>query len=127
MNTGQMLLVIGALALLSTIAISVNSTLLDNDQVAVEAQSGIMAVSLCEGRIDSLVAVGFGSLTAGASADSIHTDFAAFACSTSVAFVQTAAPDVAVVGPTNLMRVSVTVSSDFMTGGVTLSTVVGGY
>jgi len=127
MNTGQMLLVIGALALLSTIAISVNSTLLDNDQVAVEAQSGIMAVSLCEGTIDDLVLTEFDSLAVGVSADSIRTDFAVFVCSTRVDFVQVSAPEVAVAGPTGLKRVRVTVSSDFMTGGVTMRTVVGDF
>lgn len=127
MNTGQMLLVIGALALLSTIALSVNSTLLDNDQVSLEAQAGLMAVSLCEGKMEDLVTTKFDSLTTGVSTDTLFTPFAAFVCTTRVDYVQAANPDQAVTGPTSLKRVRVTVSNEYMTGGITLRTIVGDY
>ena len=127
MNTGQMLLVIAALVLLSTIALSLNNTLLDSDRVSVEAQSGILAVSLCRGEIEDLVATDFDSLAVGSSLDTLFTPYAAFTCSTSVGFVQAAAPDNPVVGPTNLKRVVVTVSNDYMTGSVTLRAVVGDF
>ena len=127
MNTGQMLLVIAALVLLSTIALSLNNTLLDSDRVSVEAQSGILAVSLCRGEIEGLVAADFDSLAVGVSLDTLLTPYAAFTCSTSVDFVQAAAPDNPVVGPTPLKRVMVTVSNDYMTGGVTLRAVVGDF
>ena len=127
MNTGQMLLVLAALVLLSTIALSLNNTLLDSDRVSVEAQSGILAVSLCRGEIENLVATDFDSLVVGVSLDTLFTPYAAFTCSTSVSFVQAAAPDNPVVGPTGLKRVTVTVSNDYMTGSVTLRAVVGDF
>ncbi len=127
MNTGQMLLVIGALAILSTIALSVNSTLLDNDLVSAEAQSGMIAVSLCQGEIGDLIVTDFDSLAIGTSAETINTPFAAFACTTEVGYVQAAAPDNVVAGPTSLKRLSVTVSSDYMTGGITLRAIVANY
>ncbi len=126
MNTGQMLLVIGALALLSTIALSVNRALLGSDRTLLETQSGLMAVSLCQGEIDSRVASDFDSLAVGSSIDTLLTPFTSFTCSTRVDYVEASSPDNAVVGPTGLKRVSVTVSNDYMTGGVTLSSVVGG-
>lgn len=127
MNTGQMLLVIGALVLLSTIALSVNRTLLDNDEVALEAQAGLIAVSLCQGEIERLVASDFDSLAVGASADTLQTPFASFTCSTYVEYVEASAPDVAVADSTSLKRVSVKVSSDYMTGQITLRSIVGDY
>ena len=127
MNTGQMLLVIGAFALLSTIALSVNSTLLDNQQVALEAQYGVMAVSLCQGEIETLVAANFGSLAIGISTDTLLTPLAAFVCTARVDYVQAAFPDVVVGGPTSLKRVRVTVSNEYMTGGVTLRAIMGDY
>jgi len=122
-----MLLVIGALALLSTIAVSINSTLLDSERVSLESQAGMMAVSLCQGKIDEVAAVDFDSLAVGVSTETIATTFAAFVCTTRVDFVQAAAPDVAVVGPTSLKRVLVTVVNEYMAEGIALRTVVGDY
>jgi len=127
MNTGQMLLVIGAMALLSTIALSVNRTLLENDGVALEAQSGAIATSLCQGKLSTLVTTGFDSLTIGVSTDTLHTPFAAFPCTSTVEYVQLAAPDNVVVGPSDLKRITVKVSSAYMSGGVTLRTLVGDF
>ena len=46
MNTGQMMLVVAGMVLLSTISLSVNSTLLQSDQVAIEAQAGMVRFSV---------------------------------------------------------------------------------
>ena len=127
MNTGQMLLVIAALALLSTIALSVNSTLLDNDEISYEAQSGIMAVALCRGEIARRVAAGFDSLVVGSTVDTLYTPFSSFVCSTAVEFVEASSPDVVVADSTGYKRLSVVVSNSFMIGGVTLRSIVGDY
>jgi len=127
MNTGQMFLVIGAMVLLSTVALSMNRTLLNSDLVALEAQSGLMAVSLCQGEIETLAVTDFDSLTVGVTTDTLATPFAAFVCSTQVDYVQATSPDLAVVGPTSLKRVRVTVSNEYMTGSLTLRSVVGDY
>lgn len=127
MNTGQMLLVIGALALLSAIGLSINRTLLDSERISVETQAGIMAVPLCQGKIEEVTAVDFDSLAVGVSTTTISTAFAAFACTTRVDYVQAAAPDVAVAGPTSLKRVVVTVANAYMSEGISLRTIVGDY
>ena len=127
MNTGQLLLVIGALSLLSTIALSVNRTLLDNDTMMIEAQSGVLAVSLCQGKIEENIRADFDSLSVGETVDTLFTPYSAFVCTTQVDYVEAAAPSTAVTGPTSLKRVQVTVSSDYMTGAVTLSALVGDY
>lgn len=127
MNTGQLLLVIAALSLLSTIALSVNRTLLDNDTMMIEAQSGVLAVSLCHGKIEEHIRADFDSLAVGETADTLFTPYSAFVCTTRVDYVEATAPSTAVIGPTSLKRVQVTVSSDYMTGAVTLSALAGDY
>ena len=127
MNTGQMLLVIGALALLSTITLSVNRTLLENDEVVLEIQSGVLAIALAEGEIGALVATGYDSLSIGLSTDTLSTPFAAFACTTRVDYVQAADVDQAVTDSTSLKRVQVAVANEYMVGSVTLSALVGDY
>jgi len=127
MNSGQMLLVIGAIALFSTIAISVNSTLVDSEGVAVETQASIIAASLCQGEIETVAAEPFDSLAVGVVVDTLTTSFAVFMCTTRVDFVQATAPDFPVVGPTSLMRILVKVDNEFMAEGVTLRTIVGDY
>lgn len=127
MNTGQMMLVVAGLALLSTIALSVNSTLLESDQVAIESQAGIAAVSVCQEQLEDRLAAGFDSLAIGVSASTVPTAFAVFACTTRVDYVSAAAPDQAVAGPTPLKRVRVTAASEYLTGSITLSAVAGDY
>ena len=127
MNTGQMMLVIGAFALLSTIVLSINRSFLDTDQASLESQAGMMAVSLCQGEIETLAATDFDSLSIGTSIDTLLTPFEAFVCSTKVDYVLASAPNSAVAGPTQLKRVSVTVSNQHMTGEITLSAIVGDY
>ncbi len=127
MNTGQLLLVIAALSLFSTIALSVNRTLLDNDQMMIEAQSGVLAVSLGHGEIEENIRADFDSLAVGETVDTLFTPYSAFVCTTRVDYVEAGAPSTAVVGPTSLKRVQVTVASDYTTGAVTLSALVGDY
>jgi hypothetical protein len=127
MNTGQLLLVIAALSLLTTLALSINRTLLDNDTMMIEAQSGVLAVSLGRGEIDRNIRVDFESLAVGETVDTLFTPYSAFVCTTQVDYVEAAAPSTAVAGPTSLKRVQVTVSSDYMTGAVTFSALVGDY
>ena len=122
-----MLLVVGALALLSTIALSLNQAMLINDETAFEAQFGMMAVSLSQGQIEALAATDFDSLNVGVSTQSLATPLATFVCTTRVDYVQAATPDVAVSGPTSLKRVSVEVGGAYMTGEVSLSAIVGDY
>lgn len=125
MNTGQMLLVLAGMMLLSTIALSVNSTLLQSDQVAIEAQAGMVAVTLCRDRLEEALAAGFDSVAIGISAAAETTSFAAYACTTQVDYVTAASPNQAVVGPTPLKRVRVSAASPYLSGAVTLNAIVG--
>lgn len=127
MNTGQMLLVIGALALLATITLSVNRALMDSELGSLEVEAGIVAVSLCQAKLEETAAADFDSIATGVAVDTISTRFAAFVCSTQVDYVQVAAPDVAVAGPTSLKRVWVTVVNEYMAESVSLRTLVGDY
>lgn len=125
MNTGQMMLVVAGMILLSTISLSVNSTLLQSDQVAIEAQAGMVAVALCRGRLEGTLAAGFDSVAIGVSAAAETTSFAVFACTTRVDYVRAASPDQAVAGLTPLKRVRVSAASPYLSGTVTLSAIVG--
>jgi hypothetical protein len=127
MNTGQMMLVIGGMALLATIALSVNDTLLQSDQVAVEAQAGMVALALCRGRLEEELAAGFDSVAIGVSAAAETTSFAAFACTVRVDYVEAAAPDQGVAGPTSLKRVRVSAASPYLSGEIELSGLIGDY
>ncbi len=127
MNTGQMLLVLGAVMLLSTIALSVNRALLDSDRSALRAQAGMMAVAVGQGRLEELAATDFDSLTVETRADSIVTPYGSFVCSTRVEYVLPVAPDAPVAFVTSLKRVGVAVDSDYLSEPVVLQTVVGDY
>ena len=127
MNTGQMLLVIGGIVLLSTVALSVNETLLQNEEMVVASQAGVEAVSLCEAVIEGCVATGFDSLTVATIGDTLLTPFAAFVCTTRVNYVLIANPDSTVVTPTRMKRVLVEVSSNYMPGTVSMAALVGKY
>lgn len=125
MNTGQMMLVVAGMVLLSTISLSVNSTLLQSDQVAIEAQAGMVALALCRGRLEEELAAGFDSVAIGVSAAAETTSFAVYACTTRVDYVSAAAPDQAVAGPTPLKRVRVSAASPYLSGVITLNAIVG--
>ncbi|MBI2505637.1 MAG: hypothetical protein HYW07_20685 [Candidatus Latescibacteria bacterium] len=125
MNTGQMMLVVAGMILLSTISLSVNSTLLQSDEVAIEAQAGMVALALCRGRLEEELAAGFDSVAIGVSAAAETTSFAVYACTTQVDYVTAASPDQAVAGPTSLKRVRVSAASPYLSGAITLSAIVG--
>ena len=127
MNTGQMLLVIGAFTLLTTLSASVSRTLMDSDRTQVEARIGTMAVSICQGEIDRLVTTDFDSLQLGATVDTITTGLASFVCSTHVGYVTDAAPEVLVAGPTRFKRVDAVTRSAYMPGTATLRAVAGDF
>lgn len=127
MNTGQMLLVVGAFALLASSGLSVNRTLASNDVLVAEAKTGCTAVLLAQGRVSELTAVPFDSLAVGTWADTMAAGFGAAVCSTEVCYVTIGAPDSMVTGPTGLKRVCVTVRSEGMPGRVMLRSVVGQY
>ena len=126
-NTGQMLLVLGGFVLLATLAISVNSTVLSSDQVAVEAQTASAALSLGEGELDKLVALGFDGLVIGSSLDTLVTNYETFTCSTKVEYVSLTNPDSVSVAATVCKRVTVKLFSPYMSGQLALSSVVGQY
>lgn len=65
MNTGQMLLVIGALALLSTLTLAVNSTIINKYQMIYEAEATIDAISLGQALLDEALAEEFDEKTTG--------------------------------------------------------------
>lgn len=67
MNTGQMLLVIGALALLSTLTLAVNSTIINKYQMIYEAEATIDAISLGQALLDEALAKAFDEKTTGTS------------------------------------------------------------
>lgn len=127
MNTGQMLLVLGAVMLLSTIALSVNRALLDSGRSALEAQAGMMAVAVGQGRLEELSATDFDSLTVEARVDSVVTPYGSFACSTRVEYVRPGALDAPVTFVTSLKRVGVAVDSEYLSEPVVLQTIVGDY
>ena len=52
MNTGQMMLSIGALILLSTVVLRVNTSFLTTKQVMNESKFGVLAVSLAQSVIE---------------------------------------------------------------------------
>ena len=113
MNTGQTLLVVGAFSLLSTVAGSVARAVMEGDRSLVEAQAGTIAVFVAQEKIDDFISTPFDSLAVGAWTDTLYTTFAAFVCSTRVAYVQDTSPDSAVGGPTSFKRMSVAVRSRF--------------
>lgn len=55
MNTGQMLLVLGALVLLSMVSISVNSMIINKTSTMLEAEADLNAVSLAQSMLDEIM------------------------------------------------------------------------
>ena len=64
MNLGQMLLVVGAIAMLATLTVSVNSTILQAYVVSYDSEATINAISIGESMIDEILTQRFDSLTA---------------------------------------------------------------
>jgi hypothetical protein len=127
MGTGQTLLVLGAVVLLSTVALSINSTLLNNDQVSVKTNLGLAATSVCRSLMEDRARLPFDSLAVGTTVQNVVTPMGAFPCTVKVAYVQEAAPDNAVAGPTPYKKVSVVATSLYLDYDVRLHTVVADY
>ena len=127
MGTGQTLLVLGAVVLLSTVALSINSALLGNDQVSVQANIGLTATTVCRSVLEDRARRAFDSLAVGTTVVQTATPMGTYPCTVKVAYVQDTAPDNAVAGPTPYKKVSVVVSSPYLTYDVRLNTVVADY
>ena len=127
MNTGQMLLVVGAFSLLSSTGLSVNRTFLDNDRNIGEARAGSRVVLLAQGRMSRLISMQFDSLQVGSWQDTVHTAAGAVECSTHVGYVTQLAPDSVVAVASGLKRISVTLWSPEMPGEINLRAVRGNY
>ena len=127
MGTGQTLLVLGAVVILSTIALSINNALLNNDQVSVKTNISVAAASVCRSVLEDQARVKFDSLAVGTTMLSVTTPMGAFPCSVKVAYVQETAPDNAVAGPTPYKKVSVVVTSPYLDYTVQLHTVIANY
>ncbi len=63
MNRGQVLLVVAALALLSTLEVSINSTLLRASMSTYDSEAGIEAVSVAQAMIDEMLTQAYDSVT----------------------------------------------------------------
>ena len=127
MGTGQTLLVLGAVVLLSTVALSINSTLMNNDQVSVKASLGVTATSICRSALEDRARMDFDSLAVGTIVTQTATPMGTFPCTLKVAYVQDTAPDNAVAGPTSYKKVSAIVTSPYLDYNVQLHTVVADY
>ena len=64
MNTGQMLMVLGALMLLSLVALSVNSMLVNKTSTMLETEADLNAVSLAQSMLDEILADSYDAATA---------------------------------------------------------------
>ena len=127
MNTGQMLWVIGAFVLLSSATVCLNRTLAQNDGTVLEARVGLLAVSVCQGRLDALATSDFDSLTVGSYTDTLSGSFGALACSTHIGHVSDLDPDSVLATPTGLKRISVAVTGPGMPGTVAMRALAGKY
>ena len=127
MGTGQTLLVLGAVVLLSAVALTINSSLLNNDQVSVKANLGVAATSICRSVLEDRARMAFDSLAIGTTVIQTATPVGTFPCTLKVAYVQDTAPDNAVAGPTSYKKVSAIVTSPYLDYTVQLHTVVADY
>ncbi len=127
MGTGQTLLVLGAVVILSTVALSINNTLLNNDQISVQANITLTATSVCRSLIEDYARLPFDSLAVGTTLLNVTTPIAAFPCSLSVAFVQENVPDNPVMGPTSYKKVSAIATSPHLSYTIQLHTVIADY
>ncbi|MBI1804525.1 MAG: hypothetical protein HY033_12445 [Ignavibacteriae bacterium] len=65
MNLGQMLLVAGAVAMLATLTVSINSTILQAYVISYDSEATIDATSIGQAMIDEILTQKFDSLTVG--------------------------------------------------------------
>ena len=72
MNTGQMMLTIGALVLLSTLMLRVNTNNLQTDSIRAEAQYGVLATSIITSIIEEAKSLAFDATTDSNSITSVN-------------------------------------------------------
>ncbi len=65
MGTGQMMLIIGALALLATLTLSINSTIISKYELIYEAEATVDAISIGQAMLDEALAQDFDENTIG--------------------------------------------------------------
>ena len=63
MGTGQMMMIIGAMALLATLSLSINSTILSKYELIYEAEATIDAISIGQAMLDEAILKDFDQLT----------------------------------------------------------------
>ncbi len=135
MNTGQMLLVLGAIVLFGIILLSVHQVLMDSRVMAVEARVGPLAVAIGQGRVERLASAGYnatalevdGSTWVGLDTNVVGTVLDTFTVITRVNYVEAAALNDTVTAVTRLKRVMVTVSNPYLHHPLAFSTIVGQY
>lgn len=135
MNTGQMLLVVGAIVLFGIILLNVHQVLMDSRLMAVEARVGPLAVAIGQGRVERLASAGFSAAALEVDdndwvrldTDVVATVLDTFTVITRVNYVEAAALNDTVTTVTRLKRVLVTVSNPYLHHPLTLSTIVGDY
>jgi len=64
MNTGQLLLVIGALTLLSIVTLSVNSMFLSKTTAIIQSEAHLTAISVAQSMLDEIMVAAYDSATA---------------------------------------------------------------
>jgi len=72
MNTGQMMLTIGAMILLSTLMLKINTNNLQTDSVRAEAQYGVLATSIITSIMEKAKSLAFDSATDSNSVTSLN-------------------------------------------------------
>ena len=131
MGTGQTLLAIGSLMLISAMVLSVNQSLDDNDTAILEGQIGMVAVSVIQSVIEDYENRKFTDLTIGTTQDTVYgmssgsTDAVDIPVdipyTVAVTYVNPTAPEIDVTGPTSYKRIKVTGSSDYLTNDIEMS------
>src|SRR5512147_3077970 len=66
MNTGQMMLVLGALMLLSMLSLSVNSMFIDKTTTMLDAEANLNAVSIAQSMLDEIMVQSYDAATVSA-------------------------------------------------------------
>ena len=66
MNTGQMMMVLGALMLLSMLSLSVNSMFIDKTTAMLDAEANLDAISIAQSMIDEIMTQSYDAYTVSA-------------------------------------------------------------
>ncbi len=131
MGTGQTLLAIGSLMLISAMVLSVNQSLDDNDAAIIESQVSMVATSAMQSVIEDYESRKFTDLTIGTTQDTLYgmssgsTDAVNIPVdipyTVDVTYVNATAPETDVTGPTSYKRIKVTGSSDYLTDDIEMN------